>query len=58
MVNPLVSYSDDESSSNSAFSQGKENLVVDVVPNLEEKSQLPPTPPTSLSKTDLPPSPP
>ncbi|XP_015089745.1 neurofilament medium polypeptide-like [Solanum pennellii] len=58
MANPLVAYSDDESSSDSAYSQGEKNPVVDVVPNLGEESQLPTKPPTSSSKSDLPPSPP
>ncbi|XP_015086863.1 proline-rich receptor-like protein kinase PERK2 [Solanum pennellii] len=58
MANPLVAYSDDESSSDSAYSQGEENPVVDVVPNLGEESQLPTIPSTSSSKSDLPPSPP
>ena len=36
MVNPLVAYSDDENSYDSASSQGEENPVVDIVLNQGE----------------------
>nr|XP_010319945.1 proline-rich receptor-like protein kinase PERK2 [Solanum lycopersicum] len=55
MTNPLVAYSDDECSSDSAYSQGKENQVVDVMPNLGEKNQLPTTPPSPPPKSPSPP---
>ncbi|XP_015073012.1 lysine-rich arabinogalactan protein 19-like [Solanum pennellii] len=57
MVNPLVAYSDDESSSDSAFSQREENPVVDAVPNLGEESQLPTKPSTPKSDPSTSPSP-
>ncbi|XP_069145966.1 extensin-like [Solanum lycopersicum] len=55
MTNPLVAYSDDESSSDSAYSQGEENQVVDGVPNLGEESQIPTTPPSPPPKAPSPP---
>nr|XP_010312904.1 delphilin-like [Solanum lycopersicum] len=63
MTNPLVAYSDDESSSDSAYSQGEENQVVDGVPNLGEESQIPPQkapspPPKAPSPPQKTPSPP
>ncbi|XP_015087139.1 extensin-like [Solanum pennellii] len=57
MVNPLVAYSDDESSSDNALSQGEENPVVDVVPNLGEESQPPLKPSTPKLDPSTSPSP-
>ncbi|XP_027767762.1 proline-rich receptor-like protein kinase PERK9 [Solanum pennellii] len=58
MVNPLVAYSDDENSSDSASSQLEENPVVDTVLNQGEESQLPTKPSISSPKSDPSTSPP